>query len=169
MIHWLIFNPIVATVFYGSLLGVMLWLVWRSASVVLLEIGCWVAVAWIGDSISYYALGRMDEPYANIVFDTIAAVMVFFIAIRCRSRIARWTFWTFMLAMLGTGLGFYFHAIGSWLYQPPLSVIFVSRLFILGGAACRVLDWWPDPVSRIFSDPAVSRPGDRARISKTRR
>ena len=130
---------LIVTAFYGTLLGLMLLLVWRSDSQALKKIAAWLAVDWIAYNLIFEIVGPKGTPWITPSVDAAIVICIGAVGVAYRSWVAWVVVVLYALQGVVTVTGFAEHTEGTVGYFGVQNGIFVLRLLLVGGIAAHAL------------------------------
>ena len=124
------------SLFYGLMTAAGLAMAWRSRSPALISCMTYMGLAWVGNTLVFYAIGPRWAPYVSPTIDVmVAAAIAFYVAWPMHSRAAWGVFWIYVLSGATVVAAFLAHRQGEVIYYGSLNVLFMARLAIVVGTA----------------------------------
>lgn len=132
LLRYVVFDPLIARLFYGSILGVVVTLCWLSREHVAIKLAWLMALSWIGANlaVAYYGFDR--APLLTPTLNALVAILVGVVAIRHKSRPAYTLVGLFVLEAAIFVVGYLTHAQGSFAVYLALNVVFLLRMGVVG-------------------------------------
>ena len=125
------------SVLYGMLLAVVLMLTWGSRNHVIQKLGFLMAVSWALSNLCVVWLGFATAPVLVPSINAAVAVVIGALGFRNRNYTCLAIFFLFALELAITALAFAERYNGQFIHYAALNVVFVLRMFVVGGSAVR--------------------------------
>lgn len=131
----MLMDPTFALVFYGSILSGAVILCIASGDHALQKLALWSFVSWVQANYFFFALGKDHAPWLVPSVNALITVAVAHAAIRYKVAALWETVRLFTLEAAIVVGAFALHQQGEPLYYLALNMVFLGRMFVLGGAA----------------------------------
>jgi hypothetical protein len=137
-------NPLVARLFYGSVVSAVVGVCWLSKSVALEKVALWSFVSWLGSNLIFGWLGARHAPWLIPGYNAVICAMIAGVAIRYHSSVAWWNVRLFCVEFALVVFAFSLREQGTIAYYVALNLVFLTRMAVTGGAGYVELVRRPD-------------------------